>query len=369
MQQTTRFNKGIAYLIMGILCTTSCKEQPKIAQPNISVESNEFGKVVESIDPNIWAIHQDMNEHFWFGSNGTGVYRYDGKEIIQFTTEDGLIHNQIRGIQSDNNGSVYIETPSGISKYEESKFTSLIPISNPLNEWKLQTDDLWFKCNGNANDVFRYDGTSLFELKLPKQDLNKAFQTEVNGLSFEESDFSPYSVFGINKDTKGNMWFGTGTAGAYRFDGTSFMWFAEPELTALPDGRVPGVRCMVEDKDGYFWLSNMRNKYEIIESAMDPDNIRSGYKKLDGIKNLEDVSLPYFMSAIRDNQTRDLWMLTYGEGIWRYDGEKVINYMVRDGEKELYLMTIYKDHDGHIYLGTQDDGVYKYNGVSFSKFL
>jgi len=163
-----------------------------------------------------------------------------------------LISNAIRGIQEDSLGNIFVETPAGISLYDGHNFLNLKPIVSEQNEWKLDPQDLWFNCNGNPSDIYRYDGDSLFQLRLPRQNLDAAFGMKVRGLSFGGMNYSPYSVFGINKDKAGNLWIGTVVAGVFRFDGDSFLYIAEEELTTLPNGRVPGIRSMLEDKDGYF---------------------------------------------------------------------------------------------------------------------
>ena len=64
----------------------------------------------------------------------------------------------------------------------------------------------------------------------------------------------------------------------------------------------------------------------------------------------------------------DLWMATYGEGVWRYDGKDTIHYPVKDDGKAVNLFSIQKDNQGVMWLGTQAAGVYKFNGKSFEKF-
>ena len=59
------------------------------------------GDTVSELDKTIWIIFQDKNNNYWFGSNGQGVYRFDGKTILHFSTKDGLLNNGIRGIQED----------------------------------------------------------------------------------------------------------------------------------------------------------------------------------------------------------------------------------------------------------------------------
>jgi hypothetical protein len=61
-------------------------------------------------------------------------------------------------------------------------------------------------------------------------------------------------------------------------------------------------------------------------------------------------------------------MATYGVGVWRYDGEKVTHYPVKDGAKAITVFAIYKDNRGDLWLGTHEAGAYKFNGKSFEKF-
>ncbi len=331
----------------------------------LACQAQDNPEQVSELVEEIWDIYQDQKGNYWFGSNGNGVFIYDGKNLKRYTEEHGLVDNTIRGIQEDHLGNIFIETPDGISKFDGTSFTTLEPIISRSNKWQLEPNDLWFNCNGNANDIYRYDGESLFELKLPRKDLNKAFETQVQGLSFPDMSSSPYSVFGIDKDKAGNLWIGTIVAGAFRYNGKSFLWIAEKELSTLPDGRVPGVRSMLEDKDGNMWLSNFISKYNI----QDIDPIAT-YEKLKGV----DVSigpikdrLPYFNSGLTD-QKGDLWMTTYTGGVWRLEGEVLINYPVINGETEVLLISIYEDNHGVLWLGTNNDGAYRFNGDKFVKF-
>ena len=73
------------------------------------------------------------------------------------------------------------------------------------------------------------------------------------------------------------------------------------------------------------------------------------------------------MSSTVDS-TGALWMATYGEGVWRYDGKSMTHYPVKDGDKAITLFTIHKDTQGVMWLGTHSAGAYKFNGKSFEKF-
>jgi hypothetical protein len=56
------------------------------------------------------------------------VYKYDGKELVNYTTEHGLINNRIDEIKEDNSGNIYFvsaNATSVISKFNGNTFTTL----------------------------------------------------------------------------------------------------------------------------------------------------------------------------------------------------------------------------------------------------
>lgn len=352
----------IILLIFASTILHSCNAQVRSEHKKTETETKATGKTVSEIDNQIWKIFQDSNGKYWFGSNGKGIYYLDGNKLKLFSTIDGLVDNAIRGIQEDVNGNIYIETPEGISKFDGKQFTTLKVIKSSNNQWQLNPTDLWF--GYNAYDLYRYDGDSLFELKLPRQDLKKVFGIEPEGVPFKGLNNTPYAVFGVNKDKDGNIWFGTVTAGAFRYDGHSFLWFGEKELSTLPDGRVPGVRSMIQDMNGFFWLSNFYSKYRI-----DPA-LPNGYEKLKAVDLPTEIikdKILYFNSGIADEEG-NLWMTTYGGGVWKYDGTMLTNLEVKKGTENVLLVSIYQDKKGTIWLGTDNDGVYKLKGEKFEKF-
>lgn len=356
---------NLSITLFVLIMLASCDGKGDVTQKETTHDPEQMGMIVPELPASTWSVFQDLKGNYWFGSNGLGVYVYDGTNLIWYTKDNGLVASQIRGIQGDQEGNVFIQTPAGVSKYDGHTFTTLEIVDSQQNEWKLEPDDLWFNCNGNPNDVYRYDGQKLIELQLPRQDLKAAFGRQVVGLGFEGMNSSPYSVFGIDKDSEGNLWVGTVVAGAFRYDGESFLWVAEKELSTLPDGRVPGVRSMIEDKEGYMWLSNFISKYQITEN-----DFSATYQRLEGM----DMSAPHFADRIGyfnsglSARNGDLWMTTYGGGAWKYDGERLQNFPIMDGATEVLLISVYEDNAGTIWLGTDNAGVFKFNGETFEKF-
>ena len=201
-------------------------------------------------------------------------------------------------------------------------------------------------------------------MKFPKHHLEDKFYS--GGVA---PSFSPYGIYSIYKDSKGNVWFGTSNLGVCRYDGKSFAWISEADLTELEEGPAPGVRAILEDKEGNFWFSNhIRHRYKVYRKNKKAPGEAVAYTALKGIDiSKEQKMQDYFMSITQDDDG-DLWMLTYNAGVWRYDGENLIHYPVKEGHINVLLFSIYKDREGGLWLGTHNSGPYKFNGKTFEKF-
>lgn len=343
------------------LCA-SCSGQ-NTAQTSGSIFKNHIGDTVSAIEKGAWCILQDRNNNYWFGSDGEGIYRYDGKNLIRFTTKDGLCNDRIRGIQEDSSGNIYFNTVNGVSKFDGT-FTTLTSTRSNLPDggWRSQPGDLWFPGAQDSGVVYRYDGVTLYRLELPKTKAGEDFIAEHPRSKYPNIHFSPYDVYGIYRDRRGNRWFGTNT-GLCRYDGKNFAWISEEEL-GIGDIAYH-VRSVYEDKSGYFWFTNTMHRFEVLPNNNETDTI--SYRKDKGIVDSKDHDAAYFMSSVEDN-SGDLWMVTYNKGVWRYDGKTLARYLIKDGDKDVTLFSVYKDKQGSLWLGTHTAGAYKFNRKVFEKF-
>ena len=323
-----------------------------------------IGDTIKELGKNLMVVYQDKQNNYWFGSWSEGLYRVSGKTIIHYTTKHGLPHNRIDNILEDHSGNLYFNTLGGISKFDGQRFTTLKVVEDNA-EWKLEPGDLWFKGAQNAGVVYRYDGQYLYQLKLPKIKLGEDYIAAHPHSEYPGMNFSIYDVYTIYKDVKGYVWFGTGSLGLCRYDGKSIEWITEADVIELHDGPSNGVRSIIEDKEGKFWFSNTLFRYEI---KQDKSGLK--YKREPGIGSLDgrkDGDLNEYLSAVVDNNG-DVWIVTYADGVWRYDGKNIIHYPVMEGNTQINLFSIFKDHQGDLWLGTHESGTYKFNGTTFEKF-
>jgi ligand-binding sensor domain-containing protein len=346
---------------------TSCNGQPGYnpAILNNSISHSTPGTIVNKLGNHLWYVFQDAQQNYWFGSNGEGVYRYDGTTIVNYTTKDGLCNDSIRQIQEDPLGNIYFSTLNGINKFDGKQITTLQPIKS--KDWKLEPNDLWFSMLGkrDENGPYRYDGDTLFQLEFPQHYLHDEFYAKgINPF------FSPYEVYCIYKDRKGVMWFGTSVFGACRFDGQSIKWMYEKDLTIVPSGGSFGIRSIFEDNTGSFWLCNTRHRY-IFDMDKTRESDRLQYRKTAGIGNASIFSgedYIYYSYIVEDNNGH-IWLTTWDKGVFKYDGINITNYTVNDGTTLVNLVSMYKDNLGDLWLGTPDNGVFKFNGITFDRFM
>ena len=356
-------NLNPLFLLGALIVLTACSRQnvsPEaknaVIAPNTAIAVPD---TVAALGNNIMTVYQDKKNNYWFGSWQDGLYKYDGKTILHFTTKSGLPHNRVEDIQEDQWGNIYFNTSAGPCKFDGQVFSALQVQEH--GEWKLQPEDLWFKSLQFDGKVYRYDGKVLHELQIPESQLGRDQQLQHPNYPV------PYGIYTIYKDSKKNIWFGTAVLGACRYNGQSFDWISEEDVTELHNGPSNGVRSVIEDRDGYFWF-NSAYRYKVYGNGNTKD--QTFYSREKSIGNLDgspDSDLWEYLSIARDNNN-ELWIATYRNGVWRYDGKSTTHYPVLVEGKEITLFSVYKDNNGSLWLGTHENGAYQFNGKSFERF-
>ena len=207
--------------------------------------TNMTGKVTSS--PFV-SVLEDRKGNFWFASMGSGVYYYDGKSFRNLTTREGLASNRVTCMYEDRTGNIWFGTPSGASRYDGKSFHNYCIVADQT--WAFlgnfttreglahndvtsiledRTGKLWFGTRGNA---CVYDG--------------KSFTTFTHyGKPFK-------NVRSIIEDKNGNIWLG-GNDGLWRYEGSAFANPGSPFTNFSEDF----VGYVYEDKKGNIWTNSL----------------------------------------------------------------------------------------------------------------
>lgn len=210
------------------------------------LNSNKHEYNLGSDNQFILDILQDKNGNLWFSSwNGGGVWKYDGKEFINFVpsadyykanqdkrgfnntptnplnnstnnsfvpSQDYISDDMIFSMTEDNSGNIWFATRDhGLCRYNGKTFTT-IGRNEGFNSRGataiLQDDKNNFWITTVDSGVWYYDGKTF-----------KNF-TENDGLVNN-------AVMNILKDKDDNLWFGTKYLGLSRYDGKTFTTFSQ----------------------------------------------------------------------------------------------------------------------------------------------
>jgi ligand-binding sensor domain-containing protein len=155
----------------------------------------------------VWAMFEDREGNMWFGTDGEGARRYDGKTFTTYTTKDGLAGNQVRCIFGDSKGRIWLGANSGgVSCYDGAAFRNFTPKDGLGNEYVYtiledKAGNLWFSTLGEG--ATRYDGTTFTTFRK----IGWLTRTHVQSML---------------EDKNGTLWFGC-SGGLFRFDGKAFV--------------------------------------------------------------------------------------------------------------------------------------------------
>ncbi|KIC93705.1 sensor histidine kinase [Flavihumibacter solisilvae] len=320
-----------------------------------------------------WWGYKDKNGNLWFGTDGGGVSRYDGKSFTNFNTTQGLAGYSVYDIKEDKAGKFWFATGNGVSCYDGKSFTNFTVADGLPDDvvYSIAVDrkgNLWFTTNSGG--VSRYDGKSFKNYTTKEglagntvfgvtEDKNGKlwFGTNEGASCFDGQSFTNFttaqglphnSVINILEDKTGKLWFATGK-GISRYDGKSFTNFTRSEGLA---GNT--VVCITEDKSGNLWFGTFDgvSRYD--------GNTFTNFTTAQGLTN-------NVVRSITEDNAGNLWMGT-NEGLNRYDGTAFTNFSTAEGLANNAVRNIIEDKNGSLWFGTAGGGVSRFDGRSFSNF-
>ena len=220
---------------------------------------------------------------------------------------------------------------------------------------------------------------------------------------------APY-VVEVYEDRRGQLWLGTMSKGAARFDGKTLTWFSAQD--GLPSNTVTSF---AEDRDGNLWLGTHHGLCKYDGKKFTPiwkttgrhdrgegwmgvhadragniwTSTNKGVFRFDGtafsefkLPAVEGEITSYGITAGRasmalEDKHGNLWFRTDGNGAYKFDGQSFTHFTKSDGLCSNNVNSILEDKEGNIWFAcmqsfqpkmTGDGGVCRYDGRSFTKF-
>jgi len=125
---------------------------------------------------------QDSSGNIWFGSIQNlqgGISRWDGNSFTNFTVKDGLCDSNVVCFYEDESGDIWIGTGNGVCFYDGDVFTNFEFKGKPLGDIRFivkdNEDNMWF--GGRYGVLWKYDGNELKDYTLVKKGSNSMANT------------------------------------------------------------------------------------------------------------------------------------------------------------------------------------------------
>lgn len=296
----------------------------------------------------VYAICQTSDGVLWFATHGSGVFGYDGREIIKRLTEkDGLVDNHVHSIYAAPDDTLWFGTDGGVSVYDGNEFVTHLTerdglVGSPVQVICRASDGvMWF---GTPMGASRYDGKVVVNF------------TTGDGLKHN-------SVTVIYPAPDGTIWFGTDGGGVSTYDGNGFISFTEAD--GLASNWIHDIHQETE-RAIWFGTSAGVSRYELDPSPGTDGRRFVNFTAQDGLVN--DI-----VRAVHYDSDGGMWFGT-DDGISQYNpahqpgGRQFVNFTTQDGLINDTVRAIHRTPDGTMWFGT-DGGISAYDGEEFVNLM
>ncbi|MCF8219556.1 MAG: T9SS type A sorting domain-containing protein [Bacteroidales bacterium] len=289
----------------------------------------------------IKSIDYDSQGNVWIGTvNGISVYN-DGNWSTYTSSNSNLSNNDVQAIMVGPQGNVWAGTQGGASYYDGSSWSNLTTSNSGISSNSIRSlgyDDqgnIWLGTSGSGVD--KYDGSTFTNY------------TSSDGLAH---DF----VQGISQDTSGNMWFGT-SVGISRLS-ASGTWTTYDDSDGIPSGSL-NLNTLTTDSSGHVWTGASKGLSVSAGGALHYDHsnwivIKSQNSGL-VYNEVLDVSV---------DKGNSIWFATEGGGVsyYNYIDSIWIDLKSTNGLPSNNCQAVGFDNKGNTWIGT-DNGLAKYTPI------
>lgn len=299
----------------------------------------------------VTCILQDHYGFLWFGT-WDGLNKYDGKKIVIYKTtehpENSISHDNISCLYEDHSGYLWIGTKSnGISRMK----LSTGRIDNlSITETGIEAawiTDIQEDSEGNIW-VAAEDG--IYRMKTSSNP-SSAVEFELIGSSYFVSDIQP--------DKQGNLLFTS-------YEGLFCYVQSEEKLIRYDDlpFSMTNLTSIAIDSRGNYWISSWTDG--LIRGELSKDSGRIVFEKINLDQYIEPSNFGGIYKVLSDSRNK-ICVALWGQGLLYMNEDMSEVEVIRRNYNSLfslnnnYVLSLYEDHAGLIWVGTDDGGVNKIN--------
>ena len=300
-------------------------------------------------------IIEDKQQGIWFATNTYGVFRLNNRFLVTYTTSHGLQSNDIYGLISDKDGTIWIGTKKGIDIFKQGtlqKFLSNNSVSIPLICGTQ--NDIWV--SHQKKGIYIWKNEQLIQhipiSKLTTEPSGAYFNAAIEltqkkmllggnrGIKLVNKNDGSIDNFITKKNLKNatvnaliqthnkSIWIGTQDKGLFLLKGEEFMHFTTED--GLPSHTIS---CFTTDKDHNLWIGTLGGGIFKVRKS----DIQYGFTHFDELALISKNIYSLFC-----DKNNDIWIGT-NQGlnkivIYQNDLIKVDKYTRMEGFDKLKIM-------------------------------
>ncbi len=305
------------------------------------------------------AITQDKIGYLWVGTLG-GLARFNGKDFVPFTKENGLLNNRITFLTFIDD-ILWIGHEGGVSRMEKGKITKW---AFPKDYKTTAVSDIQFYRNkllimSNGAGLFEILNGKLQSIPLINDDFMRIRDAQViddilylatRGGLIKTKDartfiplkaMSEYNISGIEYYNN-QIYLTTFRNGLVRFSERD-----QKVIKVSAIDSTVALRNCVKDRNNALWVNSSNGVFRIKNQQL---NLTLSAKN----------GLP--MESVRvifEDVEGNIWLGSEGKGLLRFPGENFVYYSQSDGLTSDLILCVNEDQDKNLWIGTYDKGIMK----------
>ncbi|MCX7669593.1 MAG: hypothetical protein N2439_05930, partial [Anaerolineae bacterium] len=271
----------------------------------------------------------DRRGRLWVGTDEGLIYPRDPRAPDTFDgwlsgQPGGLVNSFVRAMTFANDGSLWVGTQAGVSRYDEESWYTIrdeAVLGRRINAIMLDSDGhTWV--GSEFGGLLRWDGQTWTQMTT-------------------EAGLPDHRVTTLYQDTRGRLWIATGTGIGYRTPAG--------KLTSMTDAfgatRLP-VYAIVQDATGglVFGAQGGASRFNE-QGAFQPIAALEGKR----------------VNAVQRGSDGALWFGTEAHGLWRLTNDRLEEVFTPGGGRfgSVVLNGIAMGRDGALWVATYDDGLWR----------
>ena len=351
-------------------------------------------------------IYQDNYGYMWFGIESSGIYRFDGINMLNYqhnpSDTNSLINNFVNVITEDSEKNIWIGTTGGLDVKIQSQdnFRHLLT-SKPFKDLKVNT--LLQDANNNIlagtnSGLFRFKNYTDYPHKI---EINSIDRSTIN---INDEDIAIRALF---EDSENILWVGT-SVGLFMkqansdqlyYCGVNTPQYRSINITSITSKNTheliigsyegvfiydiqtdhlkrvlfprssiynrgkAGIRKIVVDNKNRWWIASMQYGLICVKPSRDIYQINEN-----DVIQVEGISTSTITDIYID-KNENVWVSSKYEGLFIYDKrlqifEGVTLQKPNSANDEYFVMALCEDKSGKLWAGTRASGLYYYDSFS-----